>query len=270
MEIVTKKIDIRQGYPEICFMGDTHIGAKAFDEANFKNAIKYIADKPNRYMVGMGDFVDTITFSDRRFSIDEVDKRLMYIDEQFQALEEYLMPIKEKIIGLHIGNHETKFAMRQAYNGLKQVCRTLDVPFLDDTAVELITLTKKGKKEHKWKIHSCHGYGGGWTLGAVVNRVLKEPAIIRDSCIHAFGHSHKLFAILYSLGLSEESRRMIPAYAWFLNTGSFLRSYLIGASTYAERKHYTPNPMGFAIARLGRDEIDCKIKMMDKHRRWGV
>jgi len=263
MEVIEKKIGGNKEI-ELCFIGDTHIGAKAFAEENFLNARDYVKEKPNRYMVGMGDFVDTIAFTDKRFSIDEVDERMMYINEQFDYLYELLKPIREKIIGLHIGNHETKFAMRQSYNGLIQVCKRLNTNFLDDTAIIKI---KMGKKERV--IHSTHGFGGGWSLGAVVNRILKEPQIIRNASIHSFAHSHKLFAVLYPLGLQIKNGSLIPSYAWFLNTGSFLKGFLIGTSTYAERKHYPLNPLGFAVAKLFKDEVDCGIRIMDKERRWG-
>ena len=153
--------------------------------------------------------------------------------------------------------------------GIETMCNNMGVPFLDDTALEIIKLVnKKGGSIRKWKIHTSHGYGGGWTLGAVVNRILKEPQIIRDASLHALGHSHKLFCFPYPMGMIEEGNKLIPRYAWFINTGSFLKGYLLGASTYSERKHYSPNPMGFGVAVLGDVDVVCFPKLMDKNVRW--
>jgi len=269
-ELVKYEIKIvGNDYPEIVYLGDTHIGSAGFDKKNFERAIKYIANNENRYMIGMGDFVDAITPLDRRFSYKEIDKKLMFIDEQYAYLEGKLEEIKDKIIGLHIGNHGSVYTQKTCFNEMKRICKRLDINFLDDTAVITIDLiSRKNNLIKRWKIHTSHGYGGGYTLGAVVNRIIKEPGIISDASLHAMGHSHKLFCFPYLVGLTSKENKVKADYAWFINTGSFLKAYMKGVSGYAERKHYSPNPLGFAQSILRRKDIVCYVTVVDLHSVW--
>jgi len=195
MNIIKEKFKYNE--IEICFIGDFHIGARAFSKKGLNRAIKYILSKPNRYVIGMGDMVDAITVKDKRFHLEELDERLGWINDQYAKLSIYLEKIKHKIIGLLIGNHGTKLAMQTMNYAMKQICNDLDVYFLGDTAIVEVEL-KNGKS---YKIHCSHGYGGGYTLGAMVNRILREEMIIRECSVVAMGHSHKLFCFPYPVGL---------------------------------------------------------------------
>ena len=55
-----------------------------------------------------------------------------------------------------------------------------------------------------------------------------------------------------------------PDHRWYCNTGSFLRLYGMGISSYAEIGEYDPVELGFCVARV-RDRI---IQGIDKVVLW--
>ena len=53
--------------------GDWHLGSAACDVDKLKELLNWIKKTPDVYVIGLGDYIDAINLSDKRFDPDMVD-----------------------------------------------------------------------------------------------------------------------------------------------------------------------------------------------------
>lgn len=100
-------------------LGDIHLGAAGCDEKLLAAKVKEIAEDPDCYWIGMGDYCEFINRSDRRFDpltvADWIHVRHLadLPGAQLERILRYLSPIADKCLGLLDGNHE--FVIRAKY-----------------------------------------------------------------------------------------------------------------------------------------------------------
>ena len=103
----------------------------------------------------------------------------------------------------------------------------------------------------------------------ILKRHLKLKA--GDCVLMCKGHSHKLLISTpeVDLYLTDIENKVVQKYTtsshtedfinvdmrWYVNTGSFLKLYVEGYSTYAERAEYDPVELGFVLAKIRDREI---------------
>ena len=116
MELADYTIKRKHKNETECFtlvpIGDIHLGAAGCAVQRLNETIDFIASEPSVYWVGMGDYIDAINPSDKRFDPTSIDpsyniKNLsQLITTQINDLKSMFRPIKDKCIGLLAGNHE--------------------------------------------------------------------------------------------------------------------------------------------------------------------
>ena len=86
-------------------IGDTHLGAKDIDLRKLEGLVEYIKRTPQVWWLGMGDFVDSINYSDKRFDvrstedIEELDD-ISYKSHQYLLKNIYLDDAHEDLMAL--------------------------------------------------------------------------------------------------------------------------------------------------------------------------
>jgi hypothetical protein len=270
--------------------GDVHIGTLLHYEDGFDKFIDmlnspYDGVKHNA-AIGMGDYIEAIDHSDKRFDVHSVDLGKIRPDQQMGHFESKIKSFAKKIVLLKFGNHEGK--LTKYYDYVNSACRKLSIPYGTYTAITTFSRRPKNgskKEQYLFKSFTTHGNGSinsiaddperlEANLNLSLKRKLKNKA--GDCALMAMGHTHKLLVAgpkkkLYLTSgngeleqhytQSDQAAQYIhPDHRWYVNTGSFLRLYLDGVSGYAERAMYDPMEMGFAVARVR----DCKIVGVDK------
>lgn len=243
-------------------------------------------DVSHNVAIGMGDYIEAIDTSDKRFDVDTVDRGKIRPEEQIDHLISKLKTSSKKIALLKMGNHEGKLTKYKDYS--KSAANKLNVPYGTYTAITTFSRRPTNgtkKEEYLFKTFSTHGYGSinsiaddperlEANLNLSLKRKLKNKA--GDCAIMSMGHTHKLLVAKPKTKLyltsedgelhqhytkSDQAARYIhPDHRWYVNTGSFLRLYLKGVSGYAERAMYDPMEMGFAVAKIR----NCEIQDVDK------
>jgi len=232
-------------------LGDIHLGNKACDVKKLKEHIQEIANLPNAYWIGLGDYIEAINYTDKRFDHSQVDQ--IYANdlsnaanEQMQDLILMLEPIKKKCIGIHRGNHEECLRLKYHFDVLAQFKeRWKDVVLLEDTAFTRLVFKRAEHHVEKFMLWSSHSNAGGRKSGSKINRVEDAMAIF-DADIYVVGHGHrKIITSLTALSVSDKGEmHMIARRRIGGMTGAYFRTYLTGSSTYGEKALFSPSDLG--------------------------
>jgi hypothetical protein len=266
---------------KIYWLGDLHLGTIAAHKEAFEDAIARVARERNSRIIGVGDYVEAIPPYDKRWAQDVLDPEMPTVLDQFHELREYLKPVKKKVLFLLEGNHEAKLSHTGSHVKWL-VCDLLDIPF-GTYAAKLSVRTTSKTAPQMYKIFNWHGKGqikshAGDIITIRANEEAKLKRTLRDLCgdalIMARGHAHKLMVIppteeLYlvdqggmikqrytKIYRSHTEDDFIPKDArWYVSCGGFLRSQILGASTYIEKAGLPPNVLGYPVLTVENGQI---------------
>lgn len=252
----------------VMFLGDVHIGTLLHYKSGFDKFIN-MANKSykgckHNIIIGMGDYIEAIDTSDKRFDLDTADKLKIRPDIQREYFESQIECIKNKIAVLLYGNHED--GLMRYHDYVRSICRYLNIPYGTYSCIIQFPT---------WKLYCTHGRGVIRTtaddpirqesnLHLSLKRKLKNKSA--DCAVMAIGHFHKLLISdprknLYLTSNGKEFKQhytesnqgdkyIHPDHRWYVCTGSFLRAYRRGVSGYAEKACYDPTVLGFPIIKV--------------------
>lgn len=264
---------LRQHIPADCNIfigGDKHGGALSSHKKGFLKLCDALESEcdgiqpENNFYIDMGDVIESITLDDKRFDPQNCTDYSPIVQVQ-EAVTDYT-PIKNHIICMLDGNHPRKL-WRVVPNLTGHICQLLDVPYGDYTA-KITMIGKDGNTA--FKVYATHGR-------KTINSNLADPAqawaskqralknalreLAGDCIIMAMGHSHQLVHVephnrlyIYDTGDDIEQGYVTPQpdaqfihpdQRWYINSGSFLRTQMVGHSTYAEIAQYAPVELGY-------------------------
>jgi UDP-2,3-diacylglucosamine pyrophosphatase LpxH len=239
---------------KIWAIGDVHIGAKNVHRERFEATLKEIAKDKNSYIVLLGDLVDAITMSDRRFDMREIDPRYSLeevgriAEKQMEDVYEYLKPVQDKVICMITGNHEHKLAQRTGYDISRILANKMNVPMLGYSGFARLIFRRKSSKNnpcntHSYTIYMHHGRGGGRSGGSGLNNLDKLPGMF-DADIYMMGHIHRQIIDHKPILYMDRGGNIKERYKVLMNSGSYLRTYGQGSTGYGEVGQYPPSVLG--------------------------
>ncbi len=228
-------------------LGDVHYGNVCCDVKRFKDMVDYIKNKENCYTILMGDMCDAIMMSDKRFDIQSIAPNLRdRIDDlamaQYVDMRDMLKPIKNKIIAAVDGNHGDTLSKKYHTDFDAWLYRELDVPDLGASGFVIIKFDREKFHCENLTIFVHHGWVSGRKSGGKIN-AMEDLAGSFDSDVYIMGHSHDLFA-KSKQRISVAGTKIKVKKQYFAQTGSYLQTYMQGASCYAEKAGYPPQKLG--------------------------
>jgi len=287
MEFVSRSVPANFN---LFFFGDVHIGTLLHHSEGFAKFVDMLnspyGDVKHNVAIGMGDYIEAIDHSDKRFDVHSVDLDKIRPDQQIDHFIEKIKSSSKKIVTLLQGNHEAKLV--KFYDYAAGAARKLNVPY--GTYSSICTFHRNGcnggkNEQYLFKVFVTHGSGTIRTVAddperqeANLNLSLKRKLKRKsgECAIQCMGHTHKLLICRPKTSLyltsdgkelkqnytrSDQAAQFIhPDHRWYVNSGSFMRLYLKGVSGYAERFGYDPMEMGFVVAKIR----DCKIQDIDR------
>ena len=215
------------------------------------------------YWVGMGDYADCINPKDYRFDLSTIDPeflpsredRNLLIGKQFDWIRGRVEKIKEKCLGLHLGNHEFDIMKFTSYsNDVSNICRDFDIPYLGYDALWVIRIMKGKEDVMSCNIHSTHGSTGARYAGTKLSSVERWASDF-DADIYLYGHSHECLAHR-DVKLWTDGKELRMGKRMYAITGSFLRGYVAGTTSYVERKNMRPIKTGVVKLTIFPDRKD--------------
>jgi hypothetical protein len=254
--------------------GDEHIGNAGVDIDKMDELVHAVRSKKNAFVVNMGDNLESISVKDPRYSILVHGCRASMIQEQRDAFISQFDAIGDRFLNIMDGNHEMKF--KNDFKPNADIAKAFNSQYVDGTMCKLIF--------PEFRMLAWHGDGSiGGKAGDRLQRKTAEKVALKrklrdlaaDCEIKAMGHAHKLVLSEPSkedliLMTDPEKLDLVAHYSqpgrintgkgmyripeddvYYMCTGSFLKGYIEGVSTYVEEKGYSPTELGWV-------EIDIK------------
>ena len=271
MEVIEKLIHYPNGgaiylYP----LGDAHLGSIHCAEADLEKKIDQIRLQKNAYIIGMGDWCDSIIKSDPRFDIEGFPNWLNkgnIIESQRKRVVEMLTPVKDKILCFLTGNHEEEQHTRYQDDITRNICSDLGITyggFSCFLVLKLVRYAGRDRAQHRVIIHAWHGAGAAQTEGSRLMRLMRLVNDI-EADIYLMGHLHSITQhtpdrLVYRNG-KVKSLRLAAA-----TTGSWLKAYTqpkegqVLSPSYAEKKGYKPSRIGCPCIKIKPDTEEFSIE----------
>ena len=183
---------------EIHTFADLHLGDRHTDMDLIKSRIKEVQEKENAYCILNGDLLNNAT----KTSVSDSYAEEIPPMEQIQKAINLFNPIKDKILAITTGNHESRTYNKEGIDLIEVMARQMGMfnKFSKTGALLFIRFGEqsRGKKESSgsgkvrkmcYTIYTTHGRGGGRKEGAKAIR-LADMAGIVDADIYIHSHTH--------------------------------------------------------------------------------
>lgn len=238
-------------------LGDIHLGSANCDKNALTRTVNEIRSNPNARWIGMGDYVEWITTTDKRWAAGGIDHNIVNManldrigDVYVEKIATILRPIivSGQCLGMGIGNHETHFEAAHSTSLVRRILAACDAPEDLYTGWACITrLCFEDDSNHRSsiRIFHSHGWQAGRLSGAKVNQLDHLMGWIDGCRIYLQGHSHdKVVKSKTKLSTNPSFTKLTAFDSFGAHTGSFLRTYQQGFTGYGEAKGYPPASIG--------------------------
>jgi len=246
-------------------IGDAQVGVEAADVARLKKHMEWGVHTKHALFLGMGDYVDMASPSNRRTLkaaglYDTVTDALQA--KAHEDVDEFLSATdfsQGRWLGLLQGHHYMENVEGHKTSDMV-IAETLKAPFLGDAAIVRIIFDRHMDMDGlpvKADIWCHHGRGGGVGAAAPIS-LLEKTARGFDADIYLMGHQHKKVATPIDELYYSRQGHMLHRTKLLACTGSFLKGYL-GCSnsegraggTYVEKGMMTPVSLGGIVIEIG-------------------
>jgi hypothetical protein len=240
--------------------GDIHWDSPAFSRDKWDEFLKRGRAAKNALFLGMGDYMDGYSTSEREVMYSgklHESSRKRHEEEgraRIRSFAKELSFMKGRLIGLIGGNHFQAFP--DGSTGDNYLAQLMGCPYLGACCALRVTLIDNGRHV-SFDIFAHHGRGGGRTAAGRFNSV-EQLASVCDADIYLMGDNHARGALPMNDRLRIMSHSRGGAYIrarrpWIGRTGSFLKAYEDGESSYVVDSALPP-------ASLGWIEFDVRVR----------
>lgn len=181
-------------------ISDIHYGNPLFSESHLNKVLKFVKDTPNAVAVLNGDLCESTI----KTSKGEIYHQVGSPQEQRDWVISKLMPIKKKILGMTIGNHEMRIWNDVGIDICKDISSALGVPYRPEGILLKISFGNgnnytEGRAFTYW-CYATHGYGGARTRSAKSVKVERTSTFIHAD-FYLMSHDHVVDAgpVIYLL-----------------------------------------------------------------------
>jgi len=234
-------------------LSDIHIGASAHDYRKLKARVDLIAKAgSNHRILLLGDLADIAIKSSVSFSHGALTP-----EDELEDLVRVFEPVADRIDLIIPGNHERRIHREVGLDYTRQFAALLRIPKVYRSSMTLLQYSyyKRAKKPtDKNKTYYCkakvlchHGYGGGRTSGAKLNKIADLAKIVPDAHVYLMGHVHDKVAKIDAIYLGYPPEKLERA---FVITGCYL-----DYEAYAMDFAFTPPSTGSPTIYLGSNKI---------------
>ncbi len=249
-------------------IADCHVLNKASALKQLKKDVAEIAEDPCSFWTGGGDYCDFIGYRDNRFDPDCVAdwvriKDLGRLGEVgFKYIHKLFLPIAHKCLGLLEGNHERSYQLHMEQQdrmgwlcselGVQNLhyCALVDIVFVRDSHIRKPKLSDKPpKKGDCWaqRLFLHHGAGYAQTPGGKLNKLIQFMQSF-EADVYLIGHVHDQMGRRQpTLGANDPCTDIVQHERLGVISGSYLKTYSKGVTTYGEQRGYRPTNLGSAI-----------------------
>lgn len=263
-------------------VNDVQVGNAGYDAKRFREYGRKFALDPIGRGLGLGDYTDGISPSNRAAikaatiagNWYDVGQEMLLEAAQQQANRfiHDASPFAGRTDAWLKGHHFYDYVVQQL-DGTGIIRSTdLDIadalggPYLDDTSdkKQMALITYKLDRGRQCRVLALHGEGSSTTEAAALNRLIKLMASFQAD-IYITAHHHKLFATKRPLLRSDPNREthLNHSDALLVAAGSWMRGYVEEEATYAEAGIMAPMAIGAPVINVkaigNRIELEARI-----------
>jgi len=168
---------------------DSHYGNPMFSKHHFLKHIKTIKDTSNMFTVLNGDLCEAVTKSSKGDMFTQVGTP----QDQRDQMIEWLLPIKNKVLGVTMGNHEARIYNEAGMDICKDIAIALGVPYRPDGMLIKLSFGDNNRstpgKPYVYFIYFTHGYGGARTKSGKAVKVERTATFLHADA-YIMSHDH--------------------------------------------------------------------------------
>lgn len=228
-----------EGDIEVVFVSCLHVGAAEHDRELFIKYRDWVLEKPNRYVITLGDLGD---YSLPTHISQTMWKQDTLPEKQIYDIVELFKPIKDRILAMYDGNHENRIWKKTSLNPGRIIAQMLDAPWMGYGGYLTVMLGL-----HSYRFFLIHGERGGqpeYGLRVAIERGWGAAADITVmGHLHCFAYKDFYRNELHASGTYEMVRKT------GVRTASFQRD-----PDYAFKKMYEPSICGASIIKLYKNQ----------------
>ena len=229
----TIKVDLPQEFENIYLypLSDVHIEDPAHDHKALLKWREEVLESKDRFVLLNGDLVNMAT----KNSVSDVYSATLTPDEAMSKMVEFLEPIKDRILAVTSGNHDSRAYKESGIDATRRICRELGIEekYSAEAIVLFISFGKSKGRDIRKQIYSIfmrHGSGGGRKVGAKANS-LEDAMGVADCELYIQGHTHQSITFRKSfLRADLRAKKLIPVEKVFLNLNAWLKYEGYGVS----------------------------------------
>lgn len=255
---------------KIYLHGDTHEGNSASATGELDRFLNKVAREKNSYLVHMGDEIEA-TMIDHKYYDPLTTDEALPLFQMKNVVKRYKKVAKKTLVWMY-GNHPRRLA--KFGNLTQELCERLGVNFGTYSCKLILENAKTGALIGKMFLH--HGFGSiksnakdfeQSNANKKANLKKKLVGKAADCIVMAIGHTHQLLCVdpakkLIMLDDGEKLKQeylqianssdsyIEPDRRIYLNTGSFVKTYIEGVDTYSDIAGYDPAEIGYCTVHI--------------------
>jgi hypothetical protein len=264
----TNTVTIEGENAYILVLSDLHVGDKAFgkeSKAKLLGYIDWVEKHPNARIILNGDLLNTATRGSKTSPFEQD----MTLEEQINTVARYLEPVKDRIIGAVMGNHERRILDFAGYDPTTAILTMLGLSVADlyykFTGVVKIKVGKRNRGMGKqgtgvsYTVAFSHTTGGGKLIGSKLNRVDQmRRSTVGNADLYLGSHNHSLStAVVVCNEYNPYSETIEQRKQVIVSCGG----YLEWNSSYAEAMQLEPMELGSPKVRLDGKRKDIRVSL---------
>jgi hypothetical protein len=170
----------------IVVISDLHYGNPYYSQKHFQRTLDYIQNNDNVFCFLNGDLCEAIT----KDSKGDIYKQTVEPKMQRNNVTEMLEPIKDKILAMTTGNHESRI---REIDISEDIAKCLNIPYRAEGVLYKLSFGS-GNESHKnapyvfWG-YLTHGYGGARTKSAKAVKVERVSTYVHSD-FYVMSHDH--------------------------------------------------------------------------------
>lgn len=259
--------------------GDVHRDSDMFADNHWKEFLSYAKAQKNALFLGMGDYTDGVSTSERIVLNDQGlhDTTKTSLENVYKGVAKTLVNelsfMRGKMVGMLGGNHYFQFHNGDTTDHI--LAAALGTKYLGVCSFIRLSMRFKGSNttRHSLDIFAHHGKGGGSLAGSTFNTIEKMTSTaVAD--FYLMGHDHKRGCVALTPRLQLNSTgntgelNVKERQPWVGRTGSFLKAYENGRVSYNVDACRPPASLGWIEFEItpyrdrneGRDIIRFNIR----------
>jgi len=235
-------------------LGDIHYGDPCCNKKLLKGTLDYIKTSKNTLVIGMGDYLNCATTNSVSDTYDSQTPQTEY-----EEVIELLTPIKHKMVGLLMGNHEQRIRKESGWNVVKTMSKELGIPYLGWGVFWKISVgtNPNPRKNPNYVVYATHGASGASTPEGKLRAVRKLSESF-EADLYLQGHVHDVMAEPDQKFAVDKRKRCVKSVkSYYVITGHFLNYQ----DSYAEMKAMKPSKTGVPKIKLFGDRWDIHVSL---------